>query len=1186
VRKRSIRASFYPKNLQHPDTGHAAFGVISIGRDLAPSSRQQEEENAMQLVADRFVQHEDGAVFDSATGDRVRLTIANAGDASEQTRWVIRCDTLQKLQHRAIAPLVDFGMLGTTQRFEAWRCGAPWEGSRAEARCALDLAARFLCSISLTQGGESAERLRVGDGRPLVLPDESTGYPCASSSVSEEALIELPLHERGITIVSRTAVATLADIFQNGAGHRPHVVALWGPPGSGKTMVVRELARMARGSGFVPVAARLVDSRYAGLWQGRSLFIVDDASSRDGWPALLQSALRTSQQHVLLFVGDDEPGTVEGIPMDPIAPTALASAVHPSPADARLVARLRRAADEAHGLPGRFVRLLWEVPLSGRRSQRTGPASVSRVAERQPAYGVEDSVTEGRGPAPRTSTWPAPGELTTLRRRMDGAIRQLAKGRHEPGIRQLRQVIGGLARRDSWVDAGDGALTLAVSLLKRGRIRDAQEALDEVRQFAGRAGRNGLLVDAAVLTGETWIDRARLDEAESVLGAALQAARATGDALQLAKASLAIARCGFWRGRYADAAAALPTPTSAWPAELRLRHATLAARIAVGERDPGRAMESVSAALELSRGGSNPSMIAAASCAAAFVHLAVGDLGAVDRDVAGSIAAARSAHDPLRAIRARLLLAEAERRRARASTALAHLHRLTRSSANVPATLQARCTMIRDLIAAPDEAEAIVRRHTGATGLAALTLFTPGGNPGRSASDPLVSDIVGILRLCQTADDEGVVLKDVCARIRGQLHAAAVACVAVNGGWHAIASDGPRFEPAIAERAVAAGITIGPHLCDGRVEAAAPVHYGGTPIAAICVRWTLGSSYERSRAASVLAMAAAAAAPVVSSAIERRRRPPASGAGELLGVTAAMAELRQAAERAAAAPFSVLIEGESGSGKELVARIVHRAGPRRDRPFCALNCAALPDDLIEAELFGHARGSFTGAVADRPGVFEEAHGGTLFLDEVGELSARAQAKVLRTIQEGELRRLGENVSRRIDVRIVAATNRDLQQEADAGRFRRDLLYRLDVVRVTVPPLRDRREDIAVLTEHIWREAAARIGSRATLSASTVAALSSYHWPGNVRELQNVLAALAVRSAKRGVVLPSALPPQFGVHSRMDSWKLDEARRTFEEQFVRAALVRTGGHRSRAAVELGLTRQGLTKLMTRLGISEG
>src|SRR5262249_37762306 len=181
---------------------------------------------------------------------------------------------------------------------------------------------------------------------------------------------------------------------------------------------------------------------------------------------------------------------------------------------------------------------------------------------------------------------------------------------------------------------------------------------------------------------------------------------------------------------------------------------------------------------------------------------------------------------------------------------------------------------------------------------------------------------------------------------------------------------------------------------------------------------------------------------------------------------------------------------------------------------------------IDAELFGHARGAFTGAIADRAGVFEEASGGTLFLDEIGELSPRAQAKLLRVIQEGELRRIGENVLRRVDVRIVAATNRDLRAEAAASRFRLDFLYALEFVRLVVPRLRDRRDDISILAEHFWRDLAARVGSRATLAVTTVAALARYDWPGNVRELQNVLAALAVRTPKRGVVPPTALPPPF------------------------------------------------------------
>ena len=451
------------------------------------------------------------------------------------------------------------------------------------------------------------------------------------------------------------------------------------------------------------------------------------------------------------------------------------------------------------------------------------------------------------------------------------------------------------------------------------------------------------------------------------------------------------------------------------------------------------------------------------------------------------------------------------------------------------------------------------------------------------SGDSFADEIVAIVRVCQTASDEGELLTSVCVRLRQHLHAATVAFVALRDGQaHVVCSDGARIDTDVGARAVAARITIAPHSHHDRIEAAAPIEYGGAPVGALCARWALGSTYDISRAGAVLAMSAAAAAPMLA-ALTTRQSHERSDPGDLLGMTPPIVELRRSVERAAAAPFAVLVDGESGSGKELVARAIHLGSARRHKSFCTLNCAALPDDLIEAELFGHSRGAFTGAIADRAGVFEEAHGGTLFLDEVGELTPRAQAKLLRVMQDGELRRVGESVSRRVDVRIVSATNRALKHEVEAGRFRLDLLYRLDVVHIAVPPLRARREDIAVLAEHFWRDASARVGGHATLGAATLAALARYDWPGNVRELQNVLASLAVRTPKRGVVPASALPPPFAERGPAEERTLEEARRTFEHHFVRAALVRTGGHRGRAAAELGLTRQGLTKLMTRLAI---
>jgi transcriptional regulator with GAF, ATPase, and Fis domain len=368
-------------------------------------------------------------------------------------------------------------------------------------------------------------------------------------------------------------------------------------------------------------------------------------------------------------------------------------------------------------------------------------------------------------------------------------------------------------------------------------------------------------------------------------------------------------------------------------------------------------------------------------------------------------------------------------------------------------------------------------------------------------------------------------------------------------------------------------------------EVVSPVRSAGSTTGSIAIRWIAGANPPWDRVRDQLRIMAATAAPLLRAwrPAETRTADDASFPDDLLGRSAIAEGLRDAIRRAAVAPYPVLIEGESGCGKELVARAIHARSPRRGRRLCAVNCAALTEDLLEAELFGHARGAFTGASVEREGLFEDADQGTLFLDEVGELSARAQAKLLRVLQEGEVRRVGENVSRRVDVRVVAATNRRLEDEVQVGRFRGDLRFRLDVIRIRVPPLRERGEDIPWLAERFWSEAVSRVGSRATLGPDLLAALAKHYWPGNVRELQNVIASLAVQGPRRGRVPLALLPAQLAHEAYCEGTGFDEARDAFERRFVRAALARAGGRRNIAAEQLRVSRQGLTKIMKRLGI---
>lgn len=371
---------------------------------------------------------------------------------------------------------------------------------------------------------------------------------------------------------------------------------------------------------------------------------------------------------------------------------------------------------------------------------------------------------------------------------------------------------------------------------------------------------------------------------------------------------------------------------------------------------------------------------------------------------------------------------------------------------------------------------------------------------------------------------------------------------------------------------------------DGRMVAVVPIRYAAA---------TLGAVITRGDATEIEALVASATAVSAVVAIPLRARLDAMAvercsqalAEEILGLSTAVRQLRDSIARAAGAPFPVLIEGESGTGKELVARAVHRLSVRRERRFCAVNCAALTDELIEAELFGHVRGAFTGAIGPRPGLFEEAHGGTLFLDEVGELSARGQAKLLRVLQEREIRRLGENAPRPVDVRILAATNVPLSEGVRQGRFREDLRFRLAVICVRAPPLRERIEDVPLLARAFWRRLSAEAQARALLGPDAVASLCRHSWPGNVRELQNVVASLVVSAPSRGVVTGRHVAVALGAGGveLAGATRLDTAMRGFERRVVAAALARHGGRRTIAARELGISRQGLTKAIRRLGL---
>jgi DNA-binding NtrC family response regulator len=1083
----------------------------------------------LQLLADRFL-CDRGRWFDLATARPVAIRVSSAGPRRQQFEWSDRCAILSRLRHPLLNPLLDFGHATAHATFEAYAITPPLRTSPVAGSQAAMHMVRFLRAHGISLDREIAPALV----RP-VQPARKNGRPL------------------GVLLQPRKVLDTLTDALE-GSGTGPMRIEVSGPPRSGLTTLRYAFVRGARMAGYLPVCVEALRRWPAlrDLTAGRHLCVLSgehvesDLNTAAAWLARL--GVQSTRRHLHLNLIRTPDRRAGALYMDRLGVTAMTSMIYIDPDFGPSPREIFVAARSASGWPGQL--------LAGLRAEsfdcdaRTAAMTVHETAAE---YVVDEGIRSA-------ATVSKQGRIASALGRAERRALSLANsGRHAQAVRLLDRAVRLLearGRRDELVGA---SLALGWILRSRGDTQAAHSRIDRARRIATDTAAQ---VSLSTVTGILFTDEGKFIEGEAALRGAVTAA-VTIDRDDLRRpASLGLARALLWQQRTGEAVAALEGLSDSRLPEVGAEALALAARVHTRTRNIAAAMAAASQAVQRAQGLQTPRVSASAHRAMALALSLAGDHSTALDHVRSGIRAAHAAHLPLTMLRLR----------AASLAILADQGDETESMRRLRMRLQ-RTSKQKSL-------PHVVRQQL--VDACRPALGVPRGAAASQSKDARHA-LAEYVDVGQRAPDDGEALVRILETIAARIDASATLILASDDRILAANGRPWRERPVCARRAIETGLHVPVEATMQPPEAAAPIKYAGTTIAAVACRWPAATAVDSAAAAFYLDVAALALSPHVHACLDARERAPATSWADLLGESQAADALRDAVLRAARAPFSVLIEGESGSGKELVARAIHRNSPRRDRRLCAINCAAITDELVEAELFGHARGAFTGAAHERAGLFEEADGGSLFLDEVGELSARAQAKLLRVLQDGEVRRVGENFPRRVDVRLIAATNRRLEDEVTVGRFRADLRFRLDVVRITVPPLRDRVVDIPILAAHFWADAAARVGSRATLGPEMLTALSRYDWPGNVRELQNVMASLAVHAPRRGRLGVALLPRRLATSEPLSTGSFEAAREDFERRFVRAALAQTGGHRARTATVLGVSRQGLAKMMRRLGI---